>query len=128
MSRWPFQLAFAAVWLVSGLHFKVLGGRPQHEAIVGRIFGEARAGPLTRAIGWAEAAFGLWILSGLAWTLSCVLQVLAVAGMNLIELWRAPDLLRFGRWNAAVALLYCMAVAWAAGAFAAAPGAGGPLP
>ncbi len=107
------RLLFAAVWLVNGLWCKVMDGVPRHREIVARILGDEHALPLTRAIGAGEMLFALWIVSGIRWRWSCAMQIAAVAAMNVIEYILAPDLLKFGRLNAAVALAYILLVAWA---------------
>lgn len=108
-----FRLLFAAVWLVNGLWCKVMDGVPRHRVIVARILGEEHALAMTRAIGAGEVLFALWILSGIRWRWSCAIQIAAVAAMNVIEFMLAPDLLKFGRINALIALAYILLVAWA---------------
>ncbi|MFZ9935741.1 MAG: DoxX-like family protein [Luteolibacter sp.] len=107
------RLLFATVWLVNGLWCKVMDGVPRHREIVARILGDEHAVLLTRAIGAGEMLFALWILSGIRWRWSCAMQIAAVAAMNIIEFILAPDLLKFGRLNAVVALTYILLVAWA---------------
>ncbi|RMH18543.1 MAG: hypothetical protein D6696_12820 [Acidobacteria bacterium] len=87
------RLGAAAVWLVFGLGFKVLGGVPRHRTIVAAVVGEGAAGPVTVLVGLAETAIALWILSGL-WPRACAaVQTVALASMNALELLRARDLL-----------------------------------
>lgn len=92
LTTWA-RVGVAAVWLLFGVVFKVLGALPRHERIVARIMGPRVAPALTRVIGLGEAMVGLWMLSGhgLAW---CALfQTSLVVTMNAIELRRARDLL-----------------------------------
>ena len=89
----PLRIGVAAVWLVLGVGFKVLGLVPRHRMIVARILGDGVAAPATIAIGCAEAALGLWVLSG-RWPRACAaVQTCAIVAMNTIELILARDLL-----------------------------------
>lgn len=85
------RIGTALVWIVFGLGFKVLGLVPRHRLIVAAILGEAAAGPVTLAIGLAETAMGLWILSGYRPRLCAAAQTLAIASMNALELGFARD-------------------------------------
>ena len=103
---------FAIVWLVNGVWSKILDGVPRHREIVARILGDDHSLALTQLIGIGEVALALWILSGIQWKWSCAAQVCAVALMNFIEFFLAPDLLMFGRFNSLIALAYISLVAW----------------
>ena len=92
-------LAIAAVWIGFGLFAKVLGLVPRHEEIVGRILGEAWAGPITVAIGAGEVLLGLWVASAVWSRLCAIVQIALLAGMNLLEIALAPDLLLWGPLN-----------------------------
>jgi len=87
------RIANAAVWLLFGVAFKLLGLLPRHRLIVAAIVGEAAATPVTRLIGAAEALMGLWILSGWRPRTCALAQTLAIMTMNAIELSVARDLL-----------------------------------
>jgi hypothetical protein len=101
----------ALVWLASGLGAKVLGLVPRHREIVARVLGDEHALAWTRLIGVAEIGVAVWVLSRL-WPRWCAgAQIAAVVAMNVLELTFAPDLLLFGRWNAAFALAFVAAVA-----------------
>lgn len=100
----------AAVWIANGLFCKVLNLVPRHQAIVARIIGAPHAGPLTRAIGFAEIAMAVWILSGIKTRLNAIVQALIIATMNTIEFVLAPDLLLWGRFNALFALLFIILI------------------
>ena len=113
LPRRAFALLFALVWWVNGLLYKVLDLVPRHREIVGSILGEDHALALTRAIGFGELLFGLWILSQWKWRWSATAQIIAVLTMNVIEFVLVPELLLFGRLNAFVALAYCSVVAYA---------------
>jgi hypothetical protein len=83
----------AAVWFVFGLCFKVLDLVPRHERIVAAVLGPDLARPLTVAVGVGEVMLGLWILARV-WPRTCALvQTLAIAAMNALELAFAHDLL-----------------------------------
>lgn len=100
----------AAVWFVNGLFCKVLGFVPRHEQIVARILGADYAGLLTLTIGVLEIGLAVWILSGIQSRLSARMQILLVVGMNVIEFAVAPDLLLWGKANAAFALAFVLLV------------------
>jgi hypothetical protein len=115
------RIGTAAVWLVFGVVFKVLDLVPRHRLIVATVLGAAVAGPVTVAIGAAEAAMGLWILSGIRPRLCAAAQTVAIVSMNALELSLAKDLLL-----APVPMVCANAVFLAAGWFCAleAPGRG----
>ncbi|MBN8856377.1 MAG: hypothetical protein BGO55_17835 [Sphingobacteriales bacterium 50-39] len=96
----------ATVWIVNGLFCKVLNLVPRHREIVARIIGDAHAGGLTRAIGFAEIAMAVWILSGIKTKLNAMTQAVIIATMNSLEFMLAPDLLLWGRFNALFAFLF----------------------
>ncbi len=100
----------AAVWMVNGLFCKVLGMVPRHRQIVARILGPGYAGVFTRAIGFAEIAMAIWILSGVMTALNAIVQMIIIATMNLLEFLLAPDLLLWGRWNAFFAFLFLLLI------------------
>jgi hypothetical protein len=100
----------AAVWLVNGLFCKVLNLVPRHQQIVARITGEAHAAALTRAIGFAEIAMAVWILSGIKPRLNAITQIVVIAAMNTLEFFLAPDLLLWGRFNALYAFLFILLI------------------
>lgn len=100
----------AAVWLINGLVCKVLNLVPRHQQIVARVIGAAHAGVLTRLIGAAEIAMGIWILSGIKPRLNAITQAVIIASMNTLEFLLAPDLLLWGRFNALFAFLFVLLV------------------
>jgi hypothetical protein len=100
----------AAVWLANGLFCKVLNLVPRHQQIVARILGKTRAGFFTKAIGFAEIAMAIWILSGILPKLNAITQIVVIATMNLLECILAPDLLLWGRWNAFFACLFLLLI------------------
>ncbi|MEM1084054.1 MAG: DoxX-like family protein [Verrucomicrobiota bacterium] len=102
----PLRWFFAAVWLVNGVACKVFDLVPRHQEIVARILGEEHSLLLTRLIGFSEVIMAAWIISGIRARWSAVAQMAAVAAMNVLEFFIAPDLLLFGGWNALVALAY----------------------
>jgi hypothetical protein len=83
----------AAVWLVNGLFCKVLNYVPRHREIVAGILGSEHALLFTKAIGFAEIAMAIWIVSGFLAKLNTITQVLIIATMNIIEFILAPGLL-----------------------------------
>jgi len=100
----------AAVWLVNGLFCKVLNLVPRHRQIVARIIGDSHAAALTRAIGFAEIAMAVWILSGIKPRLNAITQIVVIASMNTLEFFLAPDLLLWGRFNALYASLFILLI------------------
>ena len=83
----------AAVWLLFGRGFKVLGLLPRHRLIIAVVLGEAAAGPATIMIGAGETALALWILSGFYPRLCAIVQTAAIAAMNTLEITFAKSLL-----------------------------------
>lgn len=105
------RIGIAAIWLAFGLAFKVAGLVPRHEAIAGRVVGNDVAAWLIAVIGLAEAAVGLWFLSGL-WPRTCMaLMTAAIIAMNLLELWMAFDLL-LAPWPMVVGNVLMLAAGW----------------
>jgi len=100
----------AAVWLINGLFCKVLNLVPRHQQIVARIIGDSHAAGLTRAIGFAEIAMAVWILSGIKPRLNAITQIVIIGTMNTLEFLLAPDLLLWGRFNALYALLFILLI------------------
>jgi hypothetical protein len=88
-------IVLAGVWMINGLVAKLLGFVPRHEAIVARFFGEASAPILTRLIGLGEIAMALWIITGRKRLWCASTQCFLIVTMNVLELWRARDLLLF---------------------------------
>ncbi len=79
---------------------------PRHEAIVASILGDAYSRPLTVLIGLAEIVMAIWILSGYKTRLNAIGQITVVAAMNILEFILVPDLLLWGRFNSAFALIF----------------------
>jgi len=102
----------AGVWIINGLYCKLLNGVPRHRLIVARILGETHAAAFTKLIGLSELGMAIWILSGFLPRLAVVTQVIVIAVMNVVEFFKAPDLLLFGRANAILAGLLCILICW----------------
>jgi len=96
----------ASVWLINGLVCKVLNLVPRHEEIVATILGDTWSRPLTIGIGVLEIGMALWVVSGIAKRVNGLIQIGLVGAMNVLELILAPDLLLWGPYNAAFALLF----------------------
>ena len=88
----------------------MLGLAPRHQEIVARILGDDHAYALTRLIGFAEIGMALWVVSGIARKVNAVTQIAIVAAMNITEYFLAPDLLLFGRANAAIAAAFIVLI------------------
>ena len=106
------NLLLGLVWLAMGLGCKVLGLVPRHREIVARILGDEVAPGLAVAIGVGEIGIALWILSGIRPRLCAIVQVVLVAGMNVLEFLLARDLLLFGAGNALAAAVFIAMVLW----------------
>ena len=102
--------SIAAVWLVNGLFCKVLNLVERHEQIVAQILGSEFSRPLTLLIGLSEIGMAVWVLSGFKSRLNALAQIAIVATMNVLEFVLVPDLLLWGRMNAAFALLFILVV------------------
>lgn len=100
----------AAIWLANGLFCKVLNMVPRHRQIVAHILGDKYSGTLTTLIGLSETIMAIWILSGIRTRLNAVAQIIIIAAMNTLEFFLVPDLLLWGRLNAAFAFLLIIAV------------------
>lgn len=76
--------AVAAVWLHQGLWAKVLGRDRRHTEIVADVplIGPERARAATIAIGSAEVALALWVVSNRRRLAAAAAQTLMLAGMN----------------------------------------------
>lgn len=94
------------VWLANGLLAKVCNLIPRHTQIVETILGSAIARPFTIAIGLAETALALWILTGIQKRATGILQIILVIGMNITEFILVPHMLLWGRLNSIFALLF----------------------
>jgi hypothetical protein len=105
-------LLIGLVWFVNGLFCKVLGWVPRHHAIVAGVIGEDHAGLVTILIGLGEIALAIWIWCGRFPRATALVQIALVGTMNAIEFVRTPELLLWGRWNAAFALAFMALVAW----------------
>ncbi len=81
------------VWIFHGLYSKILNGVPRHRLIVSRVLGEGIAEPATLAIGALELLLGIWAFSGRSKRACALVQTLAIAGMNTLEIFLAKDLL-----------------------------------
>ena len=100
----------AAVWMANGLFCKVLNWVPRHRHIVAAILGEQHAAILTKAIGLAEMAMALWIVTGILPRLNAITQIIIIAAMNVLECILVPDLLLWGRLNSLFAFLFILLI------------------
>ena len=102
----------ATVWFINGLVCKVLNLVPRHEQIVGRILNVDRhsANIATILIGFLEIAMAVWILSGILTRLNAVTQIIVIALMNTLEFILVPDLLLWGKANAAFAFMFILLI------------------
>ena len=105
-----FNCLIAAVWIANGLFCKVLNLVPRHQEIVARILGSDHVALFTRAIGFAEIAMAVWIISGYRTRLNAIIQVAIIATMNVLEFILVPDLLLWGRFNILFAFLFILLI------------------
>jgi hypothetical protein len=110
-------VVLAGVWLANGLIAKVLGFVPRHQEIVARFFGESQPRQIVVAIGLGEIAMAAWIVTGVRRRLCALVQASLIVSMNVLELWRARDLLLFPvLMPVANALLIALAFFWSSSA------------
>lgn len=100
----------ALVWLINGLYCKVLNFVPRHQQIVGELFGDDLARPITLTIGILEIGMTIWVLSRIFKRFNTIFQIVIVALMNVIEFFAVPHLLLWGRLNAFFAFLFILVV------------------
>jgi uncharacterized membrane protein YphA (DoxX/SURF4 family) len=93
ISTWPLRLAIAAVWIYHGLWNKLLSPGGRHSQIIDSIPTLAGVAPdqLRIAIGLAEVATGVWVLSGLAPRAAAAAQSMLLVTMNVGGLLWAPE-------------------------------------
>jgi len=78
------RIAVALVWLYEGLSCKLLGSMPHQLDVVASVpvMSSRTAAMLLRAIGVAECALAIWVLSGWQpWT-AAIAQTVLLVGMN----------------------------------------------
>lgn len=100
----------ATVWLINGLYCKVLNFVPRHQEIVARILGDEYSYPITVVIGVLEILMSIWIISMYKKKINALSQIVIIVVMNIIEFFKAPDLLLWGKWNSFFALLLCLVI------------------
>ena len=89
----PCRLLIASVWIFHGCYSKLLDGIPRHRLIVERILGEGIGKPAVILVGILEICLGIWVLTG-RWKIpTAIVQTLAIASMNTLEILLAKDLL-----------------------------------
>lgn len=101
---------FAFIWAANGLYCKLLNGVPRHQQIVESIIGIEYGYIFTKLIGALEIGMAIWILSGYKRKLNATFQMVIIATMNIIEFFKVPDLLLWGRFNSIFAVLLIMAI------------------
>ncbi len=87
------RVVIGGVWIFHGAFSKLADGIPRHRQIVGRILGESLASPATTAVGILEILLGLWAFTAWRKVPCAVVQTLAIAGMNTLEILLARQLL-----------------------------------
>jgi hypothetical protein len=100
----------ATVWLINGLFCKVLNLVPRHKQIIAQILGDSNARFFTILIGLSEIVMAAWIISK-KWTkINAIIQIIVIATMNTLEFLLVPDLLLWGKANAAFAFLFILII------------------
>jgi len=81
---WLIRLAIGAVWLYEGLWCKLLRKEPRQFEVVAAVprFGPRFGAPFLLALGGAEAALGVWALSGAAPRPCAIVQTALLAALN----------------------------------------------
>jgi uncharacterized membrane protein YphA (DoxX/SURF4 family) len=111
------RLLIGSVWIFHGLYSKILDGIPRHRSIVGRILGQGIARPATIVIGMLEVLLGIWVFSGRKRRACALVQTVAIAAMNTLEILLARDLLISATGMVALNLAFLAIVLyWAIGA------------
>lgn len=105
-------IVIASVWLVNGLLCKVLNLVPRHQLIVSRILGDNYSRSITFIIGLLEITIGIWFLAGYKKRTNVIIQIVAVAIMNILEFILAQDLLLWKQLNAVFAFLFIAFIAY----------------
>lgn len=93
------RLAIALVWLYNGLWCKLLLGCPDHVEIVAGAAADLRvsttlrlpATPLLWALGAAETALAVWVMTGRGARAAAWVQTLLLVGMNAAGLLFRPE-------------------------------------
>ncbi len=96
------------------VYCKVLGLVPRHQEIVATILGEEFASVLTRMIGLGEIGLALAIWCGFRPRILAVFQIALILTMNVLEFFRAPEYLLWGKMNAVFAVFFCVVIYLAA--------------
>ncbi len=105
------KYAFALIWIINGLFFKVLNLLPRHEEIVASILSPIYSREITLTIGILEILMAIWILSPWRSKLCGFIQIVIIFLMNLIEILLVPELLLWGKWNFLFASIFCFGIA-----------------
>lgn len=87
------RFVIASVWVFHGLYGKLCNGIPRHRLIVGRVLGGRLSRLATKVVGCLEVLLGVWAFSGVGRVGCALVQTLALAGMNTLEIILAADLL-----------------------------------
>lgn len=83
-ARRGLEFLSGGVWLYQGMWNKLLGARPEHVDIVAAVplVGRGHARSVTAALGCAETALAVWVISRRAPRLAAFVQTLLIASMN----------------------------------------------
>lgn len=78
------RASIALVWLYQGLWCKLLGGAPQHQAIVAKVpfLGAGEAKAMLIALGLFECSIAAWVLSAKHLRYAALAQTVLLIAMN----------------------------------------------
>jgi hypothetical protein len=93
------------IWFLNGFYCKLLNQVPRHQLIVARILGAQHSFLFTKLIGVLEILMSVWVFSQFKSSFCTLTQVVLILTMNMIEYFKARDLLLFGRVNILLAVL-----------------------
>jgi uncharacterized membrane protein YphA (DoxX/SURF4 family) len=81
---WLVRVAVAGVWIYEGLWCKILGRAENELRVVEAVprYGARYGRPFLAALGWAELALGLWVLSGFAPGFCALAQTVLLVALN----------------------------------------------
>lgn len=100
------------VWLLNGAYAKLFGQVPRHELIVKEILEVNNPNQLIIIIGILEIIMAIWIISNKYSKINAITQSALILLMNVLEQIYTPELLLWGKWNFAFAVLFVFFIIW----------------
>ncbi len=99
------RVCISLIWFLNGFYCKLLNRVPRHQLIVARILGPEHSFLFTKLIGVSEIFMSIWVISQFKSRFCTFTQIMLIMTMNIIEYFKARDLLLFGAVNIVLALL-----------------------